>query len=222
MASRTSVTSENITAAPARTRRSAAKPSAGLAVTPEKASEPPHCRPMTRSEAGQVSRRRALSTASRASAIAMMASTMAPNPSNASSCIRTTLLSVPSGSSRSGTSFSQPRPTTMTSPPKFGFSARFCSVRIGTIASGIDRNAAAVIVRQAYDVVYIRIFRQQFRLDALDRKLQRAGDALHAGRDRQHVLGADRAVRIAKPLERVTLQRRLRGRDGGGEFELIE
>src|SRR6266849_2630788 len=41
MASRTSVTSENITEAPARTSRSAAKPSAGLAVTPENASAAP-------------------------------------------------------------------------------------------------------------------------------------------------------------------------------------
>src|SRR5438128_2475272 len=56
MASRTSVTSENITVAPARTSRSAANPSAGLAVTPEKASLPPHCIPTTSADAGQVSR----------------------------------------------------------------------------------------------------------------------------------------------------------------------
>ena len=42
--------------------------------------------------------------------------------------------SLASGSSRSGTSFSQPRPTTMTSPPKFGLRAMFCSVRIGMTA----------------------------------------------------------------------------------------
>ena len=108
----------------------------------------------------------------------------------------------------------------MTSPPKFGLSARFCSVRIGTIASGrIDRDAAAVSMRQGHDVVDIGVFRQQLGLDALDRKLQRAGDALHAGRDRQHVLGADRTVGVAKTFERVAFERRLRGRDGGGEFE---
>jgi len=48
----------------------------------------------------------------------------------------------------------------------------------------VDRDAAAIIVRQPHDVVDVGIFWQQLRLDALDRKLQRAGDALHAGADR--------------------------------------
>lgn len=56
IASRTSVTSENINVAPARTNKSAANPTAGLAVTPENASLPPHCPPTTKSETGQVSR----------------------------------------------------------------------------------------------------------------------------------------------------------------------
>ena len=60
--SRTSVTSENMTVAPARTSRSVAKPTAGLAVTPENASLPPHCTPTTRSAAEKVSRPRAFST----------------------------------------------------------------------------------------------------------------------------------------------------------------
>ena len=59
MPSRTSVTSENITVAPARTSRSVQKPTAGLAVTPQNASLPPHCTPTTSSLAGTVSRRRA-------------------------------------------------------------------------------------------------------------------------------------------------------------------
>jgi hypothetical protein len=62
---------------------------------------------------------------------------MAPKPTKASSCIRNVLFSSwPFGNSRSGTSFSQPRPTTSTSPPKLGFCARFCRVRIGTTACG--------------------------------------------------------------------------------------
>ncbi len=75
---------------------------------------------------------------------------MPVKPSKASSCRRSTGESaVPatsmgmrppgasfSGTRRSGTSFSQPRPITITSPPKFGLSARFCSVRIGTMAAG--------------------------------------------------------------------------------------
>ena len=52
MPSRTSVTSENITVAPARTSRSLQKPTAGFAVTPLKASLPPHCTPTTSSLAG--------------------------------------------------------------------------------------------------------------------------------------------------------------------------
>ena len=59
MPSRTSVVSLNITLAPARTSRSVQKPTAGLAVTPLKASLPPHCTPTTSSLAGTVSRRRA-------------------------------------------------------------------------------------------------------------------------------------------------------------------
>ncbi|AOJ58092.1 hypothetical protein AQ477_17340 [Burkholderia thailandensis] len=80
----------------------------------------------------------------------MIASTIAPKPPNASSCKRSTGESaVPAtpigmrppgasdaGTSRSGASFSQPRPITIISPPKFGLSARFCNVRIGTIAAG--------------------------------------------------------------------------------------
>ena len=47
-----------------------------------------------------------------------------------------TMAKLPGGSSRSGCSFSQPRLTTITSPPKFGFSEMLRSVRIGTTASG--------------------------------------------------------------------------------------
>ena len=43
---------------------------------------------------------------------------------------------VPGGSSRSGCSFSQPRLTTITSPPKFGFFEMLRRVRIGIAASG--------------------------------------------------------------------------------------
>ncbi len=48
-----------------------------------------------------------------------------------------TIGNVPGGISRSGCSFSQPRLTSITSPPKLGLQAQVCrSVRIGTIASG--------------------------------------------------------------------------------------
>ena len=148
MPSRTSVVSENITLAPARTSKSVQKPTAGLAVTPEKASLPPHCTPTTSSEAGTVSRRRAFSRVKCTSACRMMDSTMDMKPTCASSCRQTTSSAVsplwrtsisgmlPGGSKRSGCSFSQPRLTTMTSPPKFGFRLMLRSVRMGTMASG--------------------------------------------------------------------------------------
>ena len=138
MPSRTSVFSLNITVAPARTSRSVQKPTAGLAVAPEKASLPPHCTPTTSSLAGTVSRRRAFRRCRCVSAVARMCSTIDMKPTCISSCSRTPLDSgiVPGGSRRSGCSFSQPRLTSITSPPKFGFSAMWRSVRIGISAPG--------------------------------------------------------------------------------------
>jgi len=145
MPSRTSVTSENITDAPARTSRSVQKPTAGLAVKPLKASLPPHCTPTTSSLAGTVSRRRALRRRRCCSAWRRMESTMDMKPTWASSCRQTTssacsrsstMGKLPGGSRRSGCSFSQPRLTTMTSPPKFGFRLRLRTVRMGITASG--------------------------------------------------------------------------------------
>ncbi|MNN20363.1 hypothetical protein D3C81_1336410 [compost metagenome] len=143
MPSRTSVTSENITVPPARTSRSVAKPTAGLAVTPEKASLPPHCTPTTRSDAGQVSRRRAFRRCRCFSAVVMIESIIDAKPTCCSSCRQTTSGSpslwigmVPALTSRVGCSFSQPRLTIITSPPKLGFSAILRMVRMGMPASG--------------------------------------------------------------------------------------
>ena len=47
-----------------------------------------------------------------------------------------TIAKLPGGSRRSGCSFSQPRLTTITSLPKFGFRLMLRSVRIGITASG--------------------------------------------------------------------------------------
>jgi len=49
-----------------------------------------------------------------------------------------------------------------------------------------------------------------------------AGNALHAGADRQHVLGADGAARVAQPLEWVARKQRLRRGNGSCEFEPVE
>ncbi|MCY1538187.1 hypothetical protein D9M68_737140 [compost metagenome] len=136
MASRTSVTSENITVAPARINRSEAKPSAGLAVMPENASLPPHCMPRISSEAGTVSRRRWSSLRRRTSASAMICSIISPKPV-LESCRRyshgsrkSTELS-PSCITCSACNFSQPRLITSASPPRLGLRARLRTVRIG-------------------------------------------------------------------------------------------
>ncbi len=154
MPSRTSVVSLNITVAPARTSRSVQKPTAGLAVTPLKASLPPHCTPTTRLLAGHASRRRAFRRSRWNSAVDMIESIIDMKPTCASSCRQTTssftsslaptsatlrsstIAKLPGGNRRSGCSFSQPRLTTITSPPKFGFSEMLRKVRIGMIASG--------------------------------------------------------------------------------------
>lgn len=90
MPSRTSVVSENITLAPARTSKSVQNPTAGLAVTPLNASLPPHCTPTTSSLAGTVSRRRAFKRVRCTSAWRRMESTMLMKPTCASSCRQTT------------------------------------------------------------------------------------------------------------------------------------
>ena len=124
------------------------------AVTPLNASLPPHCTPTTSSLAGTVSRRRAFRRFRCTSAWRTMESTMLMKPTCASSCRQTTSSRVsalvptsatlrsstsgiePGGSRRSGCSFSQPRLTTITSPPKFGLRLMWRSVRMGMTASG--------------------------------------------------------------------------------------
>nr|CAE55662.1 hypothetical protein [Escherichia coli Nissle 1917] len=73
-----------------------------------------------------------------------ISSTIDLKPTCCSSC-RRTMLALSTGMlctssvpfcRRYGCSFSQPRPTTITSPPKFGFSAILWMVRIGTTAVG--------------------------------------------------------------------------------------
>ena len=134
--SRTSVTSEKSTVAPAPTRRSDAYPAAGFAVMPEKASLPPHCIPTQRRERGSVVLRLPSSLRSFRSAISIRASVILTNPA-CSWSISTFPGRISSGSSSlSAVSFSHPSPTTMISPPKFGFRSMFRSVLMGTTASG--------------------------------------------------------------------------------------
>ena len=82
-----------------------------------------------------------------ACALATMSSSIDMNPTWLSACRQivsgprlasrpSTIGKEPGGSSRSGWSFSQPRLTTITSPPKFGLREMCRSVRMGMTASG--------------------------------------------------------------------------------------
>jgi len=86
----------------------------------------------------------------------------------------------------------------------------------------VDRDAAAVGVRQAHDVVDMGVPGQQLALDALDREFDDAGDALHRLRDRQDVARAHRAVGIAVALEGVARQRLPRRRRHRGHRQALE
>ena len=85
----------------------------------------------------------------------------------------------------------------------------------------IDRDAAAIRMLERDHVVDVRILRQQLGLDPLHREVGDAGHALHRLRDRQDVARADRAIGIAKALERVALERRLHRRFHGGDRQRV-
>ena len=105
---------------------------------PEKASEPPHCIPTSRSLRGSGTRFLSFSRLSLRSAISRIAFITASWP--LWSCRMMTFSGVFSSGQRaqkrSGVNFSQPRPTSMNSPPKFGCRAMLRMRRWGTLASG--------------------------------------------------------------------------------------
>jgi hypothetical protein len=71
----------------------------------------------------------------------------------------------------------------------------------------VDRDTAAIGMRQHNDVIDERVLWQQLGLDPLEREFNRPRHALHAGADGQDVPRANRAVLVAIPLERVTGER---------------
>ena len=212
MPSRTSVFSENITVAPARTSRSLAKPSAGLAVTPENASLPPHCMPTTRSDAGQVSRRRRVEHCRWRSAVCMIEvdHRLEADMRGVLQGDQVVVVLVASASTLDGAGRQQPLRLQLlaTEADHHGGAAE---IRIeADVAQRADRDvgvrridgdAAAVDVLERDDVVDVRISRQQLGPDAPDGVFDDAGHALHRGRDRQQIARADRTVGIAKALE---------------------
>ena len=168
-ASRTSVFSLNITVAPARTSRSAAKPTAGLAVKPEKASLPPHCTPTTSSLAGMVSRRRAFRRSRCGLALATMSSSIDMKPTCESACRQ--IVSGPSARvasvhDREGAGRQQPVGLQLLAAQAHHHHLA-AEVRVQRDvpqrADGDDRvgrvdgHAAAVAVLEADDVVHVRV-----------------------------------------------------------------
>ena len=130
---------------------------------------------------------------------------------------------VPSGSSRAGCSFSQPRLTTSGAPRGVGVQADVAQGADGDGGAGrVDGHAAAVGVRDGHHVVHVGKARQNFRLDAPHRVLHGRRHALHGGRDAEHVLRAHAAVRVAVAFEGVACERRQRGRRRGGERQFVE
>ena len=113
-----SVTSERITVPPSRTKMSAAAPTAGFAVTPDQASEPPHSTPTMSLEIGTGSRRTVATSWSNSRAIPTPLSTAARLPPT--SWTITSSRRTPLSLSLSAISFvgmaSQPKPTRSVAP----------------------------------------------------------------------------------------------------------
>jgi hypothetical protein len=143
MPSRTSVTSLNITVAPARTSRSVQKPTAGFAVTPLNASLPPHCTPTTSSLAGQVSRRRSLRRSRCSSAVLMIESIIDMKPTCFSSCRQTT--------SRVGSSVA-PMSATLRSSTIAKLPGRQQALRLQLLAAEADHHHLVAEIRIQADV----------------------------------------------------------------------
>ena len=99
---------------------SAAYPAEGLALTPEKASLPPHCMPISRSLRGSSSRRRSFSRASFLSAMSISAFMQPSKPWHSWSTTTFSGVLFSGPTSISTVSFSHPRLTTISSPPKLG------------------------------------------------------------------------------------------------------
>ena len=107
-----------------------------MAVTPEKASLPPHCMPTSRSDKGRVSLFLSFKIFNFFSAILMRASIMASNPFSSWRTITFSGLMSAWSMSISTVIFSQPKDTTISCPPKLGCLARLRRMRMGTLASG--------------------------------------------------------------------------------------
>jgi hypothetical protein len=77
-------------------------------------------------------------------------------------------------------------------------------------------------VGQHHHIIDIRVIRQQFGFDAFEGEFHGTGDALHAGGNRQNVLGADAAIPIAEALKGVTGQGFARRRRPGRQLQPLQ
>ena len=89
-------------------------------------------------------------------------------------------------------------------------------------AGRIDGHAAAVGVGDGDHAIHVGEARQDLGADALRGVLHGGRDALHRGGEAEDVLGAGAAIGVAVALEGVAVERRQRGRDGGGQGERVE
>ena len=123
-----SVVSARITVAPAPTKRSAAAPTAGFAVTPERASDPPHWRPTTSSLTGTGARSTFSSCSDSFRAMASPFSVVAWLPPD--SWMTSASTGFPSAAPVRNSAFitSQPRPM-ISAAPTFGWFTSPVSVR---------------------------------------------------------------------------------------------
>ena len=86
-------------------------------------------------------------------------------------------------------------------------------------AGSIDCNPASVGMSDRNHIVDVGVTGQDLRSDTLDRELHRGRDTLHRGCNSENVLRSDRAVRVEKAFEGISLERRQRIRHCGGETE---
>src|SRR6516162_2612111 len=192
--SRTSVFSENMTVAPARTSRSLANPRAGLAVTPEKASLPPHCMPTTKAEAGQVSRLRLSRTCRCCSAVHMIELIMASKPMFDGSC-KLQFLTTKTNDHRAAAEIRIEADVSECSNWDLG-------------VWRLDRYATAVNVLKADHVVDIGVLGEQLVADPAHRVLDYSRDALDGCGYGEQVASSHRPIGIAVAFKCVALEGR--------------
>ena len=198
-------------------------------MTPEKASLPPHCRPTTRSDAGQVTRWRRVEPLD-----ALLGHAHDRGDDVAEAAMLFVLEAhdvrlfredgqLAGREHAQGLQFFAAEADDQRIAAEVGVEAQVAEGADGDLRAGcVDGDAAAVVVRDGDDVVDVGVARENLRLDAADGVVHGGGDALDGGVDAEDIFGADGAVVVAIALEGVALKRRLRLGCCGGELQSVE